>query len=817
MCVSRSAARPVSRALYLCAVGALLAGLALLVESQLTRAPDFDQACADGEPYAVTSAFRAQRSRSQAPDPRAPSVILFRDTPADSPQYLLTSFRETGAVFGLAYRRSEPAVYAAAYHKRGLPYGPAGPGGVYRIDLETGMASQFLVVPDAGSQHRGAYADGTQDFDSNAARFVGKAALGDLELSEDESELFVTNLHDRRIHRYSMPDGAPLGSFPHGAVTETWQADARPFGLGFHAGKLYHGVVNARNDGTDFVAAVYRSNPDGSGMERVAAFDLGYARDGVRLRKVRSSTRWSSWVDAGPRPPSIERPLDMPDPPPPQAMLTDIVFADDDHMVVALRDRRWDVSLQWIEEEITAGPTATSAHGVVRTPTPAPPQMLSESSLGFGDILLGARADGRWSVGTSPEHFDDDNGLHHAESALGGLAWLPDSQLVLGSAYGVGDARSDVILGQEGIYWYDVVSGNRTASEIVGRPGQGRPYSELLSQDVAEAHCTIEWYLDFSYHADVGSLGDVEVLCVPRVVVPTVTTIPTLEWTPTPTATAVYPPTATEPPGVTPTAAPTVTPTETTSPTPTEPPPSPTPRPGIAYLPILLREPECKIQYRYADVALVLDMSTTMKRTTEAGRAKVEAVVEAALAFVAMTRLAPTESGQHDQVAVVGFHDRAWIAQPLGNDPARIALALRRLPDGIAQGTRLDLAFAGGVQALEIGWRRPDNQAVLILLTDGLPNRVPPAEDGTMETTVRRAAQAAKDAGIRVYTIGVGSTDPSADILDQVDARLLTDCASRADMFFHQPSAEELSGVYRQIIWTFDPCSGRHRWGVPWP
>lgn len=807
MVSARRSAGLLARLLYLGAALTIAAYLAVLIDALGGNAPDFDAACADGDPYAVTTSLRGQHSRGRAPDPRAPSVVLFRDTPADAPQYVLATFRETGAVFGLTYRRSEPALYAAAYHKRGLPYGPEGPGGVYRIDLATGEVTPFLTVPNAGDRRRNAFADGTMDFDSNAARFVGKTALGDIELSEDESQLFVMNLDDRQIHRFAMPDGTPLGTIPHGAASEAWAHEARPFGLGFRDGHLFHGVVNARNDGANFVAVVYRSEPDGSRMTEMARFDLGYTRDGVRLRNVRASTRWSSWLDALPRGPSIERPLDLPDPPPAQAMLTDIVFTDDDHMVVGLRDRRWDLSLQWIDEEITVGPTATSAHGAVRTPTPAPPQMMSEMAIGFGDLLLGQRADDLWTVQTDPEHFDDSNGLHHAESALGGLGWVPGTGTVLGSAYGVGDARSDLIIGQEGVYWYDVETGNRTASEIVARPGHVRPYSELLAddEDVALAHCTIEWYLDFSYHADMGSLGDVEVLCVPEVEVPTGT--PTSFHTPTPTE----PPTPTVPP-------PDRSPTPTVvSPTPTVPTPTPTSVPGALFLPILLREPDCKIDYHFGDIALVLDMSTTMERRTEAGRPKYEAVVQAAMAFVGMTRLNPTDTGQHDQVAIVGFNDRAWIAEPLGHDLAAIRAALQALPDGMDEGTRLDLAFDTGVRALDPELRRPDNRAVLILLTDGLPNRVPPAEDGTMETTVRRAAQAAKDADILVYTIGVGRTDPGVDPLERVDAELLTACASRPDMFFHQPSAEQLHDVYAQIMRTFDPCSGRHRWGVPWP
>jgi hypothetical protein len=156
------------------------------------------------------------------------------------------------------------------------------------------------------------------------------------------------------------------------------------------------------------------------------------------------------------------------------------------------------------------------------------------------------------------------------------------------------------------------------------------------------------------------------------------------------------------------------------------------------------------------------------------------------------------------------------VAQPLGADRARIRQALSSLPTGMAEGTRLDLAFAEGARALDPRLRRPDNQAVLILLTDGLPNQVPLAADGTMATTVRSAAQVAKDAGITVFTIGVGKTGPAADPLDRIDTELLTACASRPDMFYHQPSAEQLRGVYTQIIRTFDPC-GRHRFGQPWP
>jgi hypothetical protein len=133
------------------------------------------------------------------------------------------------------------------------------------------------------------------------------------------------------------------------------------------------------------------------------------------------------------------------------------------------------------------------------------------------------------------------------------------------------------------------------------------------------------------------------------------------------------------------------------------------------------------------------------------------------------------------------------------------------------EGTRLDLAFSVGAQALRPELRRPDNTPVLIMLTDGLPNRVPPAEDGSMNTTVLRAAEEAKATGILVFTMGVGSIDPNDPLLERVDAELLTACATDSDMFYHDPSAEDLDRIYASIIKTFNPCPGRHAYDGSWP
>lgn len=261
------------------------------------------------------------------------------------------------------------------------------------------------------------------------------------------------------------------------------------------------------------------------------------------------------------------------------------------------------------------------------------------------------------------------------------------------------------------------------------------------------------------------------------------------------------------------------TPTFTPEPaTETPVPATPTPRPEPIYIPVTLNEERCVEDALLGDFALVIDMSSSMERLTEDGVPKKQAVFEAATAFVDRLDLTPNDRDQHDQVAVVGFNESAWIQQPLGNDAAAASSAISALETRIAHGSRLDLALNVGVEALAEELRKPGNTPVIILLTDGVPSDVPPDPDtGRPEDTVVAAAQAAKDAGITVYTIGFGSMDPAADPADQVNADLLRDCATDPTKAYIDPSAEGLMKIYGEIADVFTCPGGRHDWSRAWP
>jgi len=270
---------------------------------------------------------------------------------------------------------------------------------------------------------------------------------------------------------------------------------------------------------------------------------------------------------------------------------------------------------------------------------------------------------------------------------------------------------------------------------------------------------------------------------------PTDTPTPTATDTPLPTPTPTFTPTPTR----TATRTPTPTPTATVTPT-------ATPSVFRIYLPILLWEKEvCVPEFVYTDAVVVLDMSTSMYRETRGGRTKHEAAVEAARLFVDQFDFTPDVRGRRDQVAVVGFNDTAWTAVGLTSDPAAIGAALDGMTARIAQGTRLDLAFTQGQAALGAGPRIAGNRPVVVVLTDGLPNHVPFPPGGRQEDTVLAAARAVKDAGSRVFTVGLGEED---DVLRDL---LLAAATSPSDYYF-APDGEDLGGIYRQIAGRITEC-----------
>ncbi|MFN8423278.1 MAG: hypothetical protein U0470_07725 [Anaerolineae bacterium] len=79
---------------------------------------------------------------------------------------------------------------------------------------------------------------------------------------------------------------------------------------------------------------------------------------------------------------------------------------------------------------------------------------------------------------------------------------------------------------------------------------------------------------------------------------------------------------------------------------------------------------------------------------------------------------------------------------------------------------------------------------MIVMLTDGLPNRVPISPVTGNQGTVIDAAQKAKDAGMKVYTIGFGRR--TRPLIDRVLPSLLEVCASQPSMSFVEPRGDRI-------------------------
>jgi Ca-activated chloride channel family protein len=152
-----------------------------------------------------------------------------------------------------------------------------------------------------------------------------------------------------------------------------------------------------------------------------------------------------------------------------------------------------------------------------------------------------------------------------------------------------------------------------------------------------------------------------------------------------------------------------------------------------------------------------------------------------------------------DELGLILFGSQAYLVTPLTYDLDAVRAQLHGAVVGLpGRETAIGDALAVAVKRLA---DMPEQARVVVLLTDGVNNA------GSISP--REAARAAKAAGVRVYTIGIGATamrvpdffgsrvvNPSADL----DVSMLTDIANQTGgRFFRATDSAELAQAYRAI------------------
>ena len=203
------------------------------------------------------------------------------------------------------------------------------------------------------------------------------------------------------------------------------------------------------------------------------------------------------------------------------------------------------------------------------------------------------------------------------------------------------------------------------------------------------------------------------------------------------------------------------------------------------------------------DLMLALDLSESMRTADfEVGGRAVDRfrVVRAVARDFTLSRTG-------DRVGLVLFGTRAFLQAPLTPDLATVAKLLDESEVGLAgQATAIGDALGLSVKHLH---ERPEGERVLVLLSDGENNA------GVLDP--KRAAELARDAGVRVYTIGVGTGAANGNPRAQrrpvngpagADEATLREIATiTGGRYFRADDTESLVGVYREID-ALEPTSG---------
>lgn len=157
------------------------------------------------------------------------------------------------------------------------------------------------------------------------------------------------------------------------------------------------------------------------------------------------------------------------------------------------------------------------------------------------------------------------------------------------------------------------------------------------------------------------------------------------------------------------------------------------------------------------------------------------------------------ERRQGDRVGLILFGSRAYLLTPLTFDLATVARQLDEATIGLA-GRETAIGDAVGLAVKRL-LDRPENQRVVILLTDGVSN--------AGELDPRKAIELAVASKVRVYTVGIGADSVAVDSLfgtrrynpsAELDVAMMTEMAERTGgRFYRARDTAELAGIYRDI------------------
>ncbi len=191
------------------------------------------------------------------------------------------------------------------------------------------------------------------------------------------------------------------------------------------------------------------------------------------------------------------------------------------------------------------------------------------------------------------------------------------------------------------------------------------------------------------------------------------------------------------------------------------------------------------------DIALSLDISSSMTVEFERGKTRLEATKEVIQRFI--------QGRENDRIGVVVFQRDALALSPPTLDYGALEELVGDIETGLtADGTGIGVGLGAAVNMLR------DSTAasrIVILLTDGQHN--------APSLTPDAAARIAKALNIKVYTIGVVSAPGSSEVDEPLLTRIAEDTGAK---YFVADTQASLQEVYEEIGRLEKSAVGRDRY-----
>ena len=183
------------------------------------------------------------------------------------------------------------------------------------------------------------------------------------------------------------------------------------------------------------------------------------------------------------------------------------------------------------------------------------------------------------------------------------------------------------------------------------------------------------------------------------------------------------------------------------------------------------------------DVALSLDRSGSMKSESANPPEPWSSVKQTAEDFVNTLQTG-------DNVAVVSFGDTATVESALSGDLGKTISTIDTLTLGTTS-EQTDIGDGLAAAQSQLASATDSNKKIIILLTDGVPNKPTQSGDSAYPTTYAQSVAGDLEAsGTALYTIGLGKA---------VDANFLQSLVPNNSYYFFAPTENDLSGIYNQI------------------